>query len=101
MILEEMPQIRITDEMIAPRGPDLISQLQARQEDAYICLQRAELAAVCGDYTAWMMYPPTPHDDPADYEPYWSRLTDVVEDQDEREAIVASWLSRNRPLESG
>lgn len=95
-MVNEMPQIRITDEMIAPSGPDLISQIQAQQVDAYIRHERADLAAISGDYTAWMMYPPTPSDDPSEYAPYWSRLTDVVKDEDQREAIVASWWDSNR-----
>jgi hypothetical protein len=86
----------VGDEVIGPSRGDLIGELQARQVDAYTAKERAALAAVTDDYTAWMMYPPTPHDDPAEYSPYWARLTDVVADPDEREAIVASWLTENR-----
>ena len=38
----ELPEIRITDEMIAASGPDLFSQIQARQVNSYIAKERAE-----------------------------------------------------------
>lgn len=72
---------------------DLIGKVQLRLINGVIAHHRSELAAVCGDWCAWMMYPPTPDDDPKEYAPYWARLTDVVEDEEEREAIVASWWS--------
>jgi hypothetical protein len=88
--------MKITNEVLTTSQSDLIGQIQQRQIDGLIAHHRAELAAVTDDYTAWMIYPPTPHDDPAQWAPYWSRLTDVVTDENEREAIVASWWDRNR-----
>ena len=82
---------QISDEVGEWRG-DLLGQIQQKQANAFIRSERAELAATCGDYVAWMAYPPTPDDDPAEYEPYWARLTDVMTDDDERDTIVASWL---------
>jgi hypothetical protein len=72
---------------------DMMAQTQSRLIDGYVARERTKLAAICGDYVAWMMYPPTPHDDPAQWAPYWARLSDVVTDDDEREAIVAGWLA--------
>jgi hypothetical protein len=92
-MLSDMPPIRITDEMTGPSKPDLLQQIQARQVDDYIRKERATAAAVCGDEVAWSMWPPTRSDDPAEYAPYWQRLSDVVTDEAEREAIVASALS--------
>ena len=68
----EHPQIIISDEMLTA-SVDLMGLIQHQMIDAYIKRERAELAAVTDDYTAWMLYPPTPHDDPAEYEPYWVR----------------------------
>jgi hypothetical protein len=68
----------ISDEVIAPSQGDLLGQIQRRHMDAFIASRRAELAAVTDDHTAWMVYPPTPHDGPSEWAPYWSRLTDVV-----------------------
>lgn len=85
----------ITNEDIGEWEEDFASQIYQRQIDGLIAHQRAEVAAICDDYTAWMMYPPTPSDDPAEWAPYWTRLTDAVVDEDEREAIVASWWDRN------
>jgi hypothetical protein len=92
-LLQQGEAMKITREAIDGSSVDILAQIQQRNVDAYIARERAELAAVTDDYTAWMFYPPTPHDDPAEYAPYWSRLTDVVADDDEREAIVASWLA--------
>lgn len=68
----------ISDEVLVD-GLDLIGQLQHRAIDGFIARQRAELAAIADEYTAWMVYPPTPHDDPAEYAPYWVRLTDLMQ----------------------
>lgn len=68
--------MQISDEVIGPSAGDLLGQIQQRQMDAFISSERAAFAAICGDYAAWMMYPPTRHDDPAEYAPYWARLTD-------------------------
>lgn len=70
--------MEISDEALSNSG-DFLGQLQRRQIDAYIARERAELSAVTDDYTAWMVYPPTSHDDPAEYAPYWIRLTDSKE----------------------
>lgn len=68
----------ISDEAITDSGGDLLGQIQRRRVDEYIARERADLAAATDAYTAWMFYPPTPHDDPADYAPYWARLTDLT-----------------------
>jgi hypothetical protein len=88
--------MKITNEVLSTSQGDLLGEIHQRQIDGLIAHHRAELAAVTDDYTAWMIYPPTPHDDPAEWAPYWSRLTDAVVDDDEREAIVGSWLRKQR-----
>jgi hypothetical protein len=70
--------MEISREAIEDSGGDLLGQIQQRQADAFIARERAELASICGDYIAWMAYPPTPHDDPAEYAPYWTRLSDLT-----------------------
>lgn len=72
--------MKISNEVIGPSSGDLLGQIRQRQVNAYIARERAELAAVTDEYIAWMFYPPTPHDDPAEYAPYWSHLTDIVSD---------------------
>lgn len=67
----------ISEEALVDSG-DLMAQIQAQQVDAYIARERDVLAAASDDYTAWMVYPPTPHDDPEEYAPYWTRLTDLL-----------------------
>lgn len=70
--------MEINDEAIADSGGDLIGQIQRRGVDVHTARERADLAAATDAYTAWMFYPPTPHDDPAEYAPYWARLTDLT-----------------------
>lgn len=74
--------------------PDLMAQINTRLTDAYIVHERETLAAICGPATAWAMYPPLPSDDPADYAPYWVRMVDIIDDEDQQEAIVAKWWER-------
>jgi hypothetical protein len=87
--------MKITREDIEPHR-DVMAEIRAGLCDAFIAHERVELAAVSDDYTAWMVYPPTSRDDPVQYAPYWSRLANVVTDDDEREAIVARWLESHR-----
>jgi hypothetical protein len=88
--------VEISRECLEDSGPDLLQQIQQRQLDALYKRHRADLAAVTTDELAWIAYPPLKSDDPAEYEPYWARLTDVVKDDDEREAIVAAWWNNQR-----
>jgi len=57
---------------------DLLAEIQQRLIDAEIARHRAELAAVTSPELAWLVYLPTPHDDPADWKPYLTRLTDLT-----------------------
>lgn len=77
--------MNISDEAITDSGGDLLGEIQRRQTYAYIAKERAALAAVSTDEVAWMAFPPTPDDDPADYAPYWIRLSDVTGDRDSKE----------------
>lgn len=72
--------IPVSDECINPSPGDLFARIQRQQTEAFIKQQRAELSTICGDYTAWMCYPPMASDDPADYAPYWVRWIDLVDD---------------------
>lgn len=65
----------VSNEAITGDPIDILGELQLRAADAVIAHQRVALAAVSGDYIAWMAYPPTLNDDPAEYAPYWTRLT--------------------------
>jgi hypothetical protein len=69
--------VKISDEALSDSGGDFYGKLQRRLLDGFIAGERAAAAAIFGDYAAWMIYPPTPSDDPAEYAPYWVRLTDV------------------------
>lgn len=91
---DEPMKVTVNDEALG-NSFDLLGQIQRRQMDALIAHERAELAASCGDYVAWMAYPPTRHDDPAEYAPYWTRLKDVASEE-QLEAATAALL-RQRP----
>jgi hypothetical protein len=91
-----LPPITVTAEVIEPNAPDLLDTIRRHQTYAIIKAERARLASIYGDEVAWMAFPPTPDDNPAEWEPYWMRLKDAVPDEVEREAIVAAWLNGNR-----
>jgi hypothetical protein len=87
-------EIRVSDEVLTDK-PDLMSQLQARMIYGVIKRERALLASICGDYVAWMAYPPEPQDDPAEYAPYWVKMTEVLP-AEACERIVAAWFEGQR-----
>lgn len=93
--MDNLPPITVSDEAIA-NSVDLFGQIQRRQADALIAHERAELAAVTSDELAWRAYPPTPHDDPAEYAPYWVRATEVMPRAD-IEKMTAQLIESLRP----
>jgi hypothetical protein len=66
--------LQISSEAIEPLPPDIVAITQAQLINAVIAWHRSELAAVCGVRAAWLAYPPTPDDDPAEWAPYWWKV---------------------------
>lgn len=69
-------EMQISEEALND-APDLLGQIQRRQANAFIAKERAALAAVSSWELAWSTYLPTEDDDPADWEPYLTRLVDL------------------------
>jgi hypothetical protein len=71
--------MEISNEALADSAGDILGQIQQREISAYIARERAWLAAATSNEVAWTVFPPTRHDDPAEYAPYWVRLTDIAD----------------------
>lgn len=70
-----MSEIRVTDEALRD-SVDLLGVIHRRRCNWLIACERRGLALIIGEQAAWVVYPPTADDDPAEYAQYWQRMVE-------------------------